>query len=884
MNIYEIPDKIDNILFPLNKELFLYDFLGIYNLPKSTITLTQKNPYKLSGKDNEIIIKNRIQFYVVKEVEDLHETIHNFQTNPSKYKPRFIIVTDFETLLAVDTKTNETLDIPITKLSRHYTFFLPLAKIEKTQIDNENPADVRASIKLAKLYDQIIKDNNNNKSKLQDLDVFLTRLLFCYFAEDTKIFHADEESIFSNSLGSHTKNDGSDLSIYIKELYRVLNTPINERQNIPSHFAKFPYVNGGLFEKEITLPVFTTQSRKMILETAKLDWSCINPDIFGSMIQAVVNPDERENLGMHYTSVSNIMKVLKPLFLDELYEEFDKANSVSKLEKLRKRIIDIRIFDPACGSGNFLITAYKRLSELESEIIKKAKDLGKDVLPISGMSLNNFYGIEIDHFASEVAKLSLWITQYQVNELFQDNFGIMKPILPLTQSGNIFYGNSAVIDWTEVCPRKYGEVDLEIYIVGNPPFGGSRKQTKEQKNDMDKVFSGIIQKFKSLDYVAIWYYKLAKYIIGSNISGALVSTNSISQGLQVSIFWPYILNMGIEISFAYTSFKWKNLAKGNAGVTVVIIGLSSNPQKKILYSENTYELVDNINPYLVGSPNLIIEPQARPISSFHEMNFGNMPADGGHLLLTENEKKTVIEEDPRVGQFIREYVSAKEYLDGKKRYCIWLDGVNRNKYDDISILTRRIELVRKVRLNSSRPHLAEYPYLFAQITQNFNYDQIVIPGISSENRTYVPIWISPKDAIVSNRCYIIPTIDLSLIGILQSKMHMIWFHAVGGKLETRLSYSKNIVYNTFPFPEISKEQKDLIIDHVYNILDTREKYPEKTLAKMYNTESMPKDLLEAHEMLDEVIEKIYRKKPFENDEERLAHLFDLYEEMITNEK
>jgi hypothetical protein len=892
INLVNLQENLENLSQNFSEQTFIFDLLSVYELPKSTISLLSKNPYKLSGRDDQIILKNKVLFHITTLEEDEHVAIDALQKDKSSYKfnPRFIIVTDFVTFLAIDTKTKETLDIDIKDLGKHYAFFLPWCGMEKSQHVNDNPADIRAAYKMDKLYQAIVTDDPEYyKINSHDLNIFLSRLLFCFFAEDTSIF--PKVGMFTDSITSHTHENGDEMDTYFSTLFDVLNTKESDRSKFASHFLEFPYVNGGLFENKIKLPKFTTSSRKLIIECGKLNWDSINPDIFGSMIQAVVHPGERENLGMHYTSVPNIMKVIEPLLLNDLYEELENSkNDIKKLTKLRERVAKIKIFDPACGSGNFLIIAYKELCKLEIKIIKLlnlqdsfATQEGWNS-SLSGITLNNFYGIEIDDFAHEIARLSLYLAQHQINIKFQEEFGKLKPTLPLKESGRIVCANATRIDWSEICPRKDQQGnEYEIYVAGNPPFEGSRKQKEDQKSDIEFVFKNNTRLYKSLDYVSIWYFKMSQYISGfDQIKGALVSTNSVTQGEQVSLLWPLILRQNVEIFFAFQSFKWKNLAKGNAGVSCVIIGLS-NPgvKNKKLYGDHQYINAKEINPYLTEGKTIFVHSRSKPISSFPEMNFGNMPADGGKLLFTQQEKDEFIKKEPESKKWFKKLISADEFLNGRNRYCLWLDGISENDLDKLPLIKGRISDLKKIRENSSRPQLAEIPHLFAQITQPKNISYVLIPRHSSENRDYIPMDIFTNEEVAHDSCLIVPANDKYIFAILTSRMHMVWMKSVGGKLETRYRYSKDLVYNTFPFPNITPKQKESLSSHVYNILEEREKYPEKTMADLYDPDKMPDGLREAHKYLDLAIDQIYRSKPFESDEDRLAHLFKLYEEMIT---
>ncbi|MFV0151660.1 hypothetical protein OBJ97_00240 [Empedobacter falsenii] len=607
----EIQQNLHTLSQNIEQENFIYEFLSSFGLSKTTITRLKKGDYNLSKVDGELFYKGKIFFKVEKEA-NLLNLIDELAKDEKikKQKPRFIVVTDFKDVLAVDTKLGNNKEFPIEELGEQTDFFLPLSGAEIYRVSNDNKLDRDAAYKLGELYDILVVDNPDWIAQgSHQLNIFLSRLLFCFFAEDTGIF--DVKSIFTETLANNTKKDGSDVDLFLTTLFKKLNTPDNQGSFEP-HFDKFPYVNGGLFRDDIQCPKFSTKARKILLDSGELDWSEINPDIFGSMIQAVADPAERNNLGMHYTSVVNILKLIKPLFLDDLYEEFEKnKGKIKGLEALLDRLGKIKFFDPACGSGNFLIITYKELRNLEIQIIKELLDLNVKQRKIyfSEIKLSQFYGIEIKDFAHEMAILSLWLAEHQMNQVFELellDYGKSNPILPLKESGNITAGNAARVDWEQVCPKKdasTGSAD-EIYIIGNPPYLGSRNQDAEQKSDMELVFK---KDYKSLDYVSIWFYKGAKYIEGVNAQLAFVSTNSICQGLLVALTWPRILTDKLEISFAYQSFKWINNAKGNAGVTVVIIGLRNTSSKvKLLFSDSIAKEVKNINGYLLDAKDFYI--------------------------------------------------------------------------------------------------------------------------------------------------------------------------------------------------------------------------------------------------------------------------------------
>lgn len=570
MNKSQIEKNVDELLKSFDKENFIYDLLVAYGISKTSITRLKKGDFNLSKIEGEVLYKKKVFFKEVAS-DKLLTTIDDLTKNDEdlKHNPRFVIVTDYKTLLAKDTRTGLTLDTPILEINKRYDFFLPWAGQEKYQSKNENHADRKASYEMAKLYDILVHENPNiYDDGGHNLNIFLSRLLFCFFAEDTGIF--EEEGIFTNTLAQHTKPDGSDVHLFLDRLFKVLNTKDNSHE--PTYLQAFPYVNGGLFRDTIVSPKFSLKARKIILECGDLNWSEINPDIFGSMIQAVVNPEYRSGLGMHYTSVPNIMKVIEPLFLNELREEFEKSKGKpNQLRKLIYRISKIKVFDPACGSGNFLIIAYKELRALEIEILQDIYNTESQVsIVFTEIKLSQFYGIELDDFAHEMAILSLWLAEHQMNKVFVDelhDYGRAKPILPLKEAGHITQGNALRLDWKTVCPINLAD---EVYILGNPPYLGRSLRDKNQQDDMDIVFSNV-NFYKDLDYIACWFYKGSDYISDNNSALAFVSTNSICQGTQVNLLWPHLLKLNIHLFFCHVAFKWNNNAKSNAGVSVVIV-------------------------------------------------------------------------------------------------------------------------------------------------------------------------------------------------------------------------------------------------------------------------------------------------------------------------
>lgn len=913
MNLAQISDNLEKLVESFNKDSFIFDLLLAYGTPKATISRLKlsSESFVATSTEQTIVIKKKLFFKSVVD-EHLQTVIDNLKTNEkvTKHAPRFIIVTNFETLLAYDTKTDDSLDIPILEIPQHNDFFLPWAGMEKSKLQTENIADVKAAERMAKLYDEIKKDNpTTTHEEVHNLNVFLSRLLFCFFAEDTEIFDKD---LFTKSVDSHTQKDGSDLNVYLDTLFEVMNTPQSERRSVnevegrsvrivelPAYLKAFPYVNGGLFRNQHAAPLFTRKSRQMLIDCGlTLQWHEINPDIFGSMIQAVITPEHRGGLGMHYTSVPNIMKVIEPLFLDELKEEFENSKgNKKKLNELLQRLWKIKIFDPACGSGNFLIIAYKELRKLEMLIFKEI-DLLKgrlgstkidfEDITFSEINLSNFYGIELDDFAHEVATLSLWLAEHQMNQAFKKEFGRSKPSLPLQETGNIVHGNACRVDWETVCPKTInGSTELaEVYILGNPPYLGYALQSLEQREDMSIVFNGF-DDYKKLDFIACWFYLGSKFIQNNNSKFAFVTTNSICQGEQVAILWPNILNNKMEIDFAYESFKWKNNAKANAAVAVTIIGIRNlSKATKRLYSEDKFVITNNVNPYLVSAANSYITARQNPISNFPNMIKGCSPGDGGNLILSLSERDALLGKYSDVNFLIKKYIGADEFMNGGLRYCIWVTEEQIEFAKTIPELNTRFTRCKEFRTNSKKEATikkAETPYFFDE-RKYVESDSIIVPQTGSERREYLPVGFLNSDTIVSNAARVIYNAQPFLFGILSSKMHITWVRAVAGRLKMDMQYSNTLCYNNFPFPPISDKHKKELEQHVYNILGEREKHSEKTLAQLYDPDKMPDGLREAHRLNDLAVERCYRSRAFESDEERLEYLFKLYEQMIEEEK
>lgn len=895
-----IMQALEKMSSGLNRDEFIFSFLDAYGFPKSTITrLRNGGDSRNVGQGSDIGLKKKLYFRVVPTGGDVAAEAESLKDSDivARNDIRFVIATDFETLVAFDLNAGERLDeIHLDELSKNYAFFLPLAGYEKAVMYSEHPADLKASEKMGQLFDLIRERNDLSKPEdIHALNVFLTRLLFCFYAEDTGIF---TERQMTSTLQACTKEDGSDVDQFFSDLFTVLNLPDQspERQRMPEHFRQFRYVNGGLFRADEPIPEFGRKARRILLDCGSLDWSQINPDIFGSMFQAVIDEEQRGNLGQHYTSVLNIMKVIQPLFLDTLYAELEKSRqSEKRLKALLLRLQNLRIFDPACGSGNFLIIAYKELRKLEMEIVNALNALGKQgEMYYSGIKLTQFYGIEIDDFAHEVATLSLWLAEHQMNMMFKEKFGYAEAALPLRDGGNIICDNSLHRNWEEVCPPKDKQgTEHEVYICGNPPFLGSGGRSNEQNEDMAAVFSG----FKShgmLDFVANWFWKGAQYIANQKAQLALVSTNSICQGDQVAMLWPEIFKLGLKIRFAYPTFSWRNHAKQNAAVHVVIIGIANGDCVKeralfkALNNDSTHKIdVKNISPYLLEGGDVFVESRSASICHVSEMTKGSQPTDGGSLLLTTEEKDRIVSAEPKAEKWIKHLLGAQEFLQSKERWCLWLTEATADDIEAMPLVKERVNNVRTMRSKSKKAatrKIAASPHLFGEIRQPKDGHYILVPRVSSERRPYVPIGFLDAGVISSDANMMIPNATLYEFGILTSEMHNDWMRTVAGRLKSDYRYSATLVYNTFPWPDASEAKRKSIESLAEEVLLIREDYPDKSLADLYDPDKMPAPLLAAHKALDQAVEALYRDRPFRDASERLEHLFNHYEKLIAEEQ
>ena len=880
MNIGQIAENVRSLLLHTDPKTFIFDLLTAYGKPKASVTRLQAGEYNISKDKDYVLWKNNVYFS--------HTTAHQpeailaqmkLSEVVKKHKPRFLIATNFDRFCAFDLKTDEPLDIAYLELASKFDFFLPWAGMEKSKQASDSPADVKAAEKMAKLYDLILEQNPvQTEEERHRLNVFLSRLLFCYFAEDTTIF---QPKLFSKSIESHTSADGSDLAEYLQGLFKVLDE--ESRDGTPTYYEKFPYVNGGLFELHVPVPAFNKRSRELLIRCGlDLDWSEISPDIFGTMFQGVVNVKQRENLGQHYTSSSNIMRVIEPLFLNELNEELEKAKgSLKKLQDLLGKLQSIRVFDPACGSGNFLIIAYKELRKLEMEVLNELSLVNKQIdFGLSGVQLRQFFGIELDDFAHEIALLSLWLAEHQMNLVFMEKFGRVAPTLPLKPSGNIVCRNATQTNWFDVCPVS----EHPTFLLGNPPYYGSSLQTDDQKSDMQHVFAESDQ-YKNLDYIAAWFYKGAQYISGSTGPALLgfVTTSSICQGEQVSMLWPSIFSYGIEIGFSHISFKWQNNAKKNAQVSCVIVGLRKvSSQPKYIFGGTHRRDVVNINPYLVATKtNIILPKRSKPLADLPEMTYGSKPTDGGHLLMETEDKDRILKAYPKAEEFIKRYIGASEHTNNKERWCLWIDDSRLAVALSIPPIAERISLVKKFRLASKKAQTnsrASVPHKFGEPRYE-PVDSILIPIHGSERRSYIPFGFLGKDVVASNATQVIYSNKRHVFGLISSRLHNVWIKSSCGKIKEDPRYSSTLGYNNYPVPKLTENQVKAITAGAMAILVARENHSELTLTELYDPKDMPEELLEAHHALDKIVELCYRSKPFDDDEDRLEYLFKMYEQV-----
>ena len=911
MNAVEIEEAVTELAEkPLDAAEFPYQFLAAFGNKDTTIKRLRAGSTNASDLSGGVLQRSNIHIAVAAPGA-VTQTLAALRASPAtaKAKARFILATDGDGFEAEELESGETVACAYADFPNHFGFFLPLAGITTVKQIRESSFDIRATGRLNRLYVELLKDNPDwgTAARRPDMNHFMARLIFCFFAEDTSIFHGSYP--FTGTIEKMSARDSSNTHEVIGELFRAMNTKIADRATarLPRWADGFPYVNGGLFSGSPAVPRFSKIARSYLLHIGGLDWTKINPDIFGSMIQAVADDEERGALGMHYTSVPNILKVLNPLFLDDLRSRLAEAGDNSRmLLNLRRRMARIRVFDPACGSGNFLVIAYKEMRAIEA-VINERRGEGDRA---SEIPLTNFRGIELRDFPAEVARLALIIAEFQCDVLYRGQKLALAEFLPLNAQNWITCGNALRLDWLSVCPPagtgvKHSADDLfhtpldqiqidfeneggETYICGNPPYLGSKWQTDEHKADLKAIFDGRAKNWKSLDYVAGWFMKAADYGTHTNAVAAFVATNSICQGQQVPILWPLVFKTGHEIAFAHTSFKWANLASHKAGVTVVIVGISNhagNNRPLASLADDGAVIIketSNINPYLIPGQNVIIHPESKSLANLPEMARGNSPTDGGHLILEFSELDHLEIKDREAKIFIRPFVGSKELISGNHRFCIWIEDDSVARALEIPVIKERVERVRMFRLESQKAatvKAANWPYRFDERKPIPTKPVICVPVISSENRPYLPADVLPPGTVVSNKAFTLPGEELWPLAIICSRMNLAWVATVCARMRTDYSYTNTLGWNTFPVATLTEKNKADLTRCAEDILLAREVHFPATIADLYDPEHMPADLRAAHERNDEVLERIYIGRRFRNDTERLEKLFELYAKM-----
>jgi len=908
MNAVEIEAAVSELaLEPFDPAEFPFAFLAAFGNKTTAIQRLRKGDTNASDLPGGVLQRNNIHI-VVAEPGQVGEALKALRASPrtASAKAKFILATDGETMEAEDRTTGETIACGFEDFPDHFGFFLPLAGITTVKEIKDNPVDIRATGRLNKLYVELLRENPEwaKSERRPDMNHFMARLVFCFFAEDTDIFNG--HGIFTETVEKMTERDGSNTSMVLETIFSAMNIKPEDRPaaKLPRWAEAFPYVNGGLFSGSTEVPRFTKMARTYLLHAGGLNWKKINPDIFGSMIQAVADDEERGLLGMHYTSVPNILKVLNPLFLNDLWTQLAAAgDNKVKLFNLRKRMAHIRVFDPACGSGNFLVIAYKQMREIEAEINRRRGETeSRTEIP-----LTNFRGIELRDFPAEIARLALIIAKFQCDVFHRGQKEALADVLPLDSQNWITCDNALRLDWLAICPPTgttvklvsddlfetpidQAEIDFEneggeTYICGNPPYVGRKYQTDAQKLELKSVFRGRTKDTLSLDYVTGWFVKAVDYMSETQAEAAFVSTNSICQGIQVSALWPALLREGAVIRFAYQSFKWTNLAAKNAGVSVAIIGLTRDQSatRQIYMTDEagdaTVRTVPNISPYLVPGDNVIVVPRTKVPDDRSPMQFGNHPYYANDLMLSQDEASALIKADPRVTSFIRPLYGSRESISGVPRECLWITNENVELAKTIPIIWARVENSRQERKKKKKDvqaqKLVETPWRFRD-QYEAKTSLLVVPIVSSEDRPFLPVVLLAANAVVHNKAFALYDAPLWNLALIASKMHLIWTGAVCVRLEMRYSYSNTLGWNTFPLPTLTEQNKADLTASAEGILLAREAHYPKNISNLYDPDDMPEDLRRAHDQNDEVIERIYIGRRFKNDTERLEKLFELY--------
>lgn len=874
---------------------FLIQFLNIFNITRRRVATFEHKVKKLDDGSGYIDLfwKGTLLVEMKSKGQDLNKAYQQAKNYCHGLKehelPQLIMICDFGTFNVYDENGNCN-SFSLNDLIKNLHVFDVLLGRQKRAITEQDPVNIRAAELMGKLHDKL-KDIGYDG---HNLEVFLVRLLFVLFADDTGLF---ERGGFHDYILNNTREDGSDLALHLHQIFEVLNRDQSGRlKNIDDDLARFPYVNGRLFEETLPLASFDSTMRKMLLDACMLDWGKISPAIFGSLFQSVMDPKARRNLGAHYTSEKNIFKVIKPLFLDELWEEFHKhRHNKNELRKLHLKISRLRFLDPACGCGNFLIITYRELRLLEMEIVADILE-GQTVTDIGTyflIDVDQFYGIEYEEFPAQIAQVAMWLIDHQMNVLASQRFGDYYVRLPLRKSATIVHGNALRIEWQSLIkPLPWEDPNARFdYIMGNPPFIGTSYQNQEQKEDIQRIFFDV-KSFGMLDYVTAWYKLAAEYFEkhkNNKTVCAFVSTNSIGQGEQVGILWSVLFTKyKCKIHFGHQTFKWGNEAKGNAAVHVVIIGFSNfDISSKSIYeysniiSTPILHKTKNINPYLVAGNDIFLNSISSPICDVPRMQSGSAARDGGHLILTNQEKEEIESTEPNSTPYFNRFISGDDIINNVVRWCIWLKNVPPDKFRTIQEFQRRFKEVRRFREASTRPStkkMAAIPYLFAEERQP-EFDFLLIPKVSSENRIYIPIAYLTKDNIISDKTFVIPHTTLYHFGVITSLMHNTWMRYTCGRLKSDYSYSNTIVYNNFPWPlNPTDKQKQAVEAAAEGVLDARTMYPEASLADLYDPNTMPPELVKAHQVLDKAVDLCYRPQPFTNETKRIEYLFELYEQ------
>jgi len=909
MNAVEIEEAVSALSAqPFDRAEFPFAFLQAFGNKETAIERLRAGSTNTSDIEGGVLQRGHIHILTA-EPGGVDEAMVALKASPrnAKGKVKFFLATDGQLVEAEEIATGQVLSTPYEALADHFGFFLPLAGISTVAEIKDNPIDIRATSRLNKLYVELLQHNEDwgKDARRHDLNQFMARLIFCFFAEDTGIFNS--EGLFTACIRQMTDQQSANTHEVLRELFRAMDTKPEDRPSAGlKNWAKaFPYVNGGLFKGNIDCPRFSKMARSYLIRVGELNWKQINPDIFGSMIQAVADDDERGELGMHYTSVPNILKVLDPLFLDSLREQLEEAaDNARKLLNLRKRIASIRVFDPACGSGNFLVIAYIKMREIEAEIIRRRGEQHDPEAQKSWIKLTNFYGIEIKSFAAEIARLSLLIAEFQSNVRLIGQREACMDVLPLHATGQIHTNNALQLEWSSVCPPTVSqppiEQDLagptgrlnldtstgatEIYICGNPPYKGSKWQSDTQKADLAIAWKKFPHLAKTTDYVCGWLAKAESYISlhHHTADAAFVMTNSVCQGQQAAEVWSQLFDQGLRIRFAHQSFKWHNLAADKAGVTVVIVGITARPGVAILYNDDTARTVSHIGCFLVPNQTATVRPRDTPLSDLPSMVFGNMPRDGGHLLLTHDEAVSL-----QPTGIVRKYIGSQELIRGQLRYCMWIEDHQLESLEHNAIVQQKLGLVRAERLGSkaaSTKAYANQPHKFVQRAGTASEFTIAVPGVSSENRDFLPVDLLPADSIISNKNFGLFDAPLWNLSLIASRIHWVWIATVCVRMRTDFSYSNTLGWNTFPVPPLTENQKAQLTRCAEDILLAREAHFPATIADLYDPETMPENLRRAHERNDEVLERIYIGRRFRNDTERLEKLFEMYAKMTKDEK